>query len=101
MGDDLGMACNENRCAGRLDGRGQRLDAIDQRALVGGGQPQQHGGDVKVGQCNGKRVGKLARIRDLRRRQIEARRETRGGFRGLRCHSTSMIPDLGRSLTPG
>ena len=48
--DQLGMAVEQQRHVLVLRDRRKRLGDIDQRALVGFGQAQQHGGDVAGGQ---------------------------------------------------
>ena len=49
--DQIGMAVDQQRRAFVLHDRAQRLGAVDQRALVGVGKAQQHGGDVAGGQA--------------------------------------------------
>ncbi len=55
-----------------LRDRGKRLDAVDQAALVGRLEPQQHGGNVGAGECRGEVTGKTLSIPNRRRDQVEA-----------------------------
>ena len=87
--DEFGMAVDEEcRVPVLHDGR-ERLDAIDQAALVGIRKPQQHRGDVAGGKRLGEGRDECRRLLDWRRHQIEARRG-----RGAACFSRlAMTPE--------
>ena len=60
--DQIGMAVEQQRRVLVLHDRRERLGAIDQRALVRVGQPQQHRGDIGASERRGKAFGKRRRI---------------------------------------
>ena len=68
---EIGMAAEEERRAGVLYGWRERLGVIDLRALVGVGQPQQHGRDVGGAERLHQPIREPGRL--LRGHEIEAR----------------------------
>ena len=70
---DLGMSVEQQRGALVLHGWRQRLDAVDQGAVVGRGEPQQHGRDIGGGERAREGVPQPVRIGGLRGHKIEAR----------------------------
>ena len=70
---DLGVAVEQERRALVLDDRRQRLDAVDQRAVIRRSKPQQHRGHIGRVERGGKRVAKPGRVGDLRGHEIKAR----------------------------
>ena len=72
-GDDVVAPGEQQRRITILDGRGDLLDQVDQAALVGIDQAQQHGGDI--GPAHGlAETGDRRRVFHRRGKQVEARK---------------------------
>jgi len=89
--DQIGVTVDEQRRAGVLRDWRERLDAIDQRPLVSGLKPQQHGRNLRAGKGASQPRRELGRVADYRRDQIEARGRARLRFFVSRCHDAVMV----------
>ena len=70
--DDLDAAVEEERNVAALHRGSYRLGAVDERALVGVGETQQHGGDVGGGEDGVERVRESCGFAQFRRNKIES-----------------------------
>ena len=64
-GDDVGMAVEQAGRARVLDHGRERLDDVDQAALVAGREAQQHGRHIGAGERGRERVRERRRVGDL------------------------------------
>ena len=92
----LEMPGKEESSALVLHDRRQRLDAVRQRALIGGSKPQADGGDVGGAQRGRKRVGKSGGIAHRRGHEIQPwRRAPRFDLSSSGRHCSRLPPQSG------